>query len=125
MTTRYALDIDEAVLSNQNVVMEAAGAAGVPEQTLDGLLKLSAFADFELLGYDLINPYSDARLGGIDELLVDVEGATVSNAIADVGNLLPDADDRTVIPWSFVTFSQGSVTFMSIPTKRRCKTRRP
>jgi hypothetical protein len=106
-----ALGLDDAMLETEDLFYQTAEDAGTDTTMLDGLYQLSAFADFSLFDYDLVNPDTDDDLGEIEDLLVNVEENRVSYAVADVGGFLGIAETAVAIPWDRVAFDETEENF--------------
>ncbi|MBK8899583.1 MAG: PRC-barrel domain-containing protein [Anaerolineaceae bacterium] len=106
-----ALGLDEAMLETEDLFYETAEDAGTDTAMLDGLYQLSAFADFSLFDYDLVNPDTDDDLGEIEDLLVNVDENRISYAVADVGGFLGIAETAVAIPWERVSFDEAEENF--------------
>lgn len=101
-----ALGLDDAMLETEDLFYQTAEDAGTDTQMLDGLYQLSAFANFSLFDYNLVNPDTDDDLGEIEDLLVNVDENRVSYAVADVGGFLGIAETAVAIPWERVAFDE-------------------
>lgn len=106
-----AFGMNDAMLNTEDIFYEMATDAGADAQMLDGLYQLSAFANFELFDYDLVNPETDDDLGEIEELLVNVDEGTISYAIADIGGFLGIAETAVTIPWERIDFNADEENF--------------
>jgi len=106
-----ALGLDDAMLETDDLFYQTAEDAGVDTAILDGMYKLSAFADFSLFDYNLVNPNTDDDLGEIEDLLVNVEDNRISHAVADVGGFLGIAETAVAIPWDRVNFDETEENF--------------
>lgn len=106
-----ALGLDDAMLETEDLFYQTAEDAGTDTQMLDGLYQLSAFANFSLFDYNLVNPSTDDDLGEIEDLLVNVDENRVSYAVADVGGFLGIAETAVAIPWDRVAFDDVEENF--------------
>lgn len=106
-----ALGFDDAMLDSEDLFYQTAEDAGTDTQMLDGLYKLSAFANFSLFDYNLVNANTDDDLGEIEELLVNVDDNRVSYAVADVGGFLGVAETAVAIPWERISFDEVEENF--------------
>lgn len=106
-----ALGFDDAMLDSEDLFYQTAEDAGTDTTMLDGLYQLSAFADFSLFDYDLVNPDTDDDLGEIEDLLINVNENRISYAVADVGGFLGIAETAVAIPWERVSFDEAEENF--------------
>src|SRR5690606_28651863 len=106
-----ALGLDDAMLETDDLFYQTAEDAGTDTTMLDGLYQLSAFADFSLFDYDLVNPDTDDDLGEIEDILVNVNENRISYAVADVGGFLGIAETAVAIPWDRVAFDETEENF--------------
>lgn len=107
-----AIGLEEALLEPDDVFYETAADLGVETEMLDGLYQMSAFADFDLFDYDLVNRESEDDMGEIEELLVDVHTGTVSYVIADIGGWLGVGENAVIIPWDRLSFNADTENFV-------------
>lgn len=106
-----ALGLDDAMLETDDLFYQTAEDAMTDTTMLDGLYQLSAFADFSLFDYDLVNPDTDDDLGEIEDILVNVNENRISYAVADVGGFLGIAETAVAIPWERVSFDETEEHF--------------
>lgn len=106
-----ALGLDDAMLETDDLFYQTAEDAMTDTTMLEGLYQLSAFADFSLFDYDLVNPDTDDDLGEIEDILVNVNENRISYAVADVGGFLGIAETAVAIPWDRVAFDETEENF--------------
>lgn len=106
-----ALGLDDAMLETDDLFYQTAEDAMTDTTMLDGLYQLSAFADFSLFDYDLVNPDTDDDLGEIEDILVNVNENRISYAVADLGGFLGIAETAVAIPWDRVAFDETEENF--------------
>jgi len=107
-----AIGLDDATVGTDDVFYQAAAEAGADTQMLDGLLQLSAFSNFSLFDYNLMNANTDEDMGEVEELLVNLDKNKVDYAVADIGGWLGIGETAVAIPWDRVTFDTQDEDFV-------------
>src|SRR5690606_19955938 len=62
-------------------------------------------------GYDLVNTAGES-LGGIDQLIADVQQGRFAYAVTDVGGFLGIGANSVAIPWERLTFDEAQGAFV-------------
>jgi sporulation protein YlmC with PRC-barrel domain len=105
-----AVGIEDEVLEADDIFYTA--DADVDTHMLDGLFRLSAFANFRLISPDLVNPESDEDLGVVADMLVNMDEGVVQYTVAEIGGWLGIGRTAVIIPWERLTYDEDEEQFL-------------
>jgi sporulation protein YlmC with PRC-barrel domain len=107
-----AMGLDDTLLDSDDIFYSATADDDVDTRLLDGLFRLSTFANFRLFNPDLVNPETDEDLGVVEDMLVNVDEGIVQYAIAQIGGWLGIGQTAVIIPWERIAYNMDEEQFL-------------